>query len=159
MYDTYINQFWAHRPRISSRSQRCSLGKRRRGSGARKTMSCFSRTLPPKIHQVSMAIYGKSMAHPVWCFFGGLESSFQAFRRFDKDGSGVASICSKHRKRHSMVVVVGFLEAAECRHMCAYLGPGRRRLDEFEMDRKSWCGFLLISCWTLKCLASMLLLQ
>lgn len=82
----------------------------------------------------------------VWCFFGGLESSFQAFRRFDKDGSGVASICSKHRKRHSMVVVVGFLEAAECRHMCAYLGPGRRRLDEFEMDRKSWCRFLLISC-------------
>lgn len=32
MYDTYINQFWAHRPRISSRSQRCSLGKRRRGA-------------------------------------------------------------------------------------------------------------------------------
>ena len=77
---------------------------------------------------------------------GSLESSFQAFRRFDKDGSGMTSICSKHRKRYSMAVLGGFLEAAECRHMCAYLGPGAVDSTGGVLDGSEELAWISFSC-------------
>lgn len=47
----------------------------------------------------------------------------EAFRRFDKDGSG-------------------FLEAAECRHMCAYLGWGSEEWSLMDKDKDSKISLL-----------------